>query len=200
MARTVLFKIVLLLFLGLQNMNQGSELPRVDSPQPGEQLHGQVIISGNTAISAFARTEIYFGYSGTNDWFLIGISDQPVRNGPIATWDTTSITDGKYQIKVVVFLIDGSYAEVVVPDLTVSNRFAEITQTLGNPTSALDLLSGKEILARTLPIITATPLPDNPASVRESALGLTIAGTAGCVIVCFLLWIGLKSLFSGREG
>jgi hypothetical protein len=196
----VLFRIVLLLFIGLQGLSQGIELPRIDSPQPGEQLHGQVIISGNTAINAFARTEIYFGYSGENDWFLISTSDQPVRNGPIATWDTTSITDGNYQIKVKVFLVDGSYAEVIIPDLTVSNQSREPTQTLENPTPVLDLLSGNVILTRTIPTITATPLPENPASVRESALGWTIAGAAGCVIVCFLLWVGLKNLFSGREG
>ena len=64
-----------------------------------------------------------FGYQDdpTATWFLIEQSAEPVKKGLIASWDTSTITDGEYQLRVRVILADGKVAEAIVPNLRVRN-------------------------------------------------------------------------------
>ncbi len=194
-----LSRIVLIFFFILSGISQGNELPRVDSPQQGEKLVGEVIISGNTAISGFARTEVYFGYPDMNGWFLISSSDQPVRNGPIASWDTTTIVDGVYRLKVTVYLVDGSYAEVIVPNLLVSNHVIAPTVTMQSDSAIASQTIGANEPIKTLVIMTATALPTNPATVSENDLFLVILFVSLAVMAGFLVWLIGKRFTSKRE-
>lgn len=95
----------------------------VDTPRPGEAVQGQVIIAGNVDLEGFQSYEVSFAYQrdDTNTWFLIGRGDQIVRGGTLATWDTTTITDGQYRIRVRVYLSEGRVAETVVQQVRVRN-------------------------------------------------------------------------------
>ncbi len=95
----------------------------VDTPRPGEAVQGQVTIAGNVDLEGFQSYEVSFAYQrdDTNTWFLIGRGDQIVRGGTLATWDTTTITDGQYRIRVRVYLTEGKMAETIVPQVRVRN-------------------------------------------------------------------------------
>jgi hypothetical protein len=95
----------------------------VDTPRPGEAVQGQVTIAGNVDLEGFQSYEVSFAYQrdDTNTWFLIGKGDQIVRGGTLATWDTTTITDGQYRIRVRVYLSEGRMAETIVQQVRVRN-------------------------------------------------------------------------------
>ncbi|MEI8131392.1 MAG: hypothetical protein WCG34_03090, partial [Leptolinea sp.] len=97
--------------------------PQVISPRPGEAILGSIEISGVTEITDFARTEVEFRY--TNDpkdtWYLISETDQTVNPGKISDWDTTTITDGNYDLRVSVILKNGESKSVLIHGLRIRN-------------------------------------------------------------------------------
>ena len=73
-------------------------------------------------IVGFQSAEVAFAYGKDNStWFLITGSDQPVRDGVLASWDTTTIADGTYLLRVRVNTSDGEVVEVEAKDLRVRN-------------------------------------------------------------------------------
>lgn len=100
-----------------------SQQVMVDTPKPGEAVQGQVIIAGNVDLEGFQSYEVSFAYQKdeTNTWFLIGRGEQIVRGGTLAIWDTTTITDGQYRIRVRVYLAEGKVAETIVQQVRVRN-------------------------------------------------------------------------------
>src|SRR4030042_389985 len=95
--------------------------PYITAPQAGQALQGMVTVTGASALEEFALAEIAFAYAddATGTWFLIASSDQPVIDGFLATWDTTTITDGTYALRMRVLLADGTNRETPVPALGV---------------------------------------------------------------------------------
>ena len=101
---------------------------------------------------------------------LVQQSSQPVNNGSLATWDTTTIADDTYRLRVVVTLQDGSTLETEVPGLRVRNYTAVETGTPSPTRSATQGgpdLTGN-ITQTALP--TPTDLPANPAQVSPANL------------------------------
>ncbi len=91
-------------------MAQGITSPVITAPTAGQILRGQVSITGTTDMSNFASAELDFAYASdsTGSWFLIQTFSQPVANSELAIWDTTSISDGDYILRLRVTLQDGS--------------------------------------------------------------------------------------------
>src|SRR5512141_1031538 len=89
----------------------------ITSPAPGDVLRGQVNIIGSTNAPDFVSAELDFAYASdaTGTWFPIQALSQPVFDSPLYTWDTTTITDGNYILRLRIFLGDGSVQEVTVP-------------------------------------------------------------------------------------
>ncbi len=145
--------------------------PRVDSPKPGQALQGVVTITGTTNISNFQSAEVSFRYDrqDNSSWFLLQQSSQPVDNGSLATWDTTTIADDTYRLRVVVTLQDGSTLDTEVPGLRVRNYTALETST---PSPKSTLQSGPVITGNVTQTAFPTPtdLPANPAQVSPANL------------------------------
>ena len=83
----------------------------ISDPQPGQALRGVVLIQGTAEHPAFDHYEVSFAYepNPTADWFAIeAAGSSPVQNGQLASWDTTQIADGAYQLRLQVFSSDGS--------------------------------------------------------------------------------------------
>jgi hypothetical protein len=195
----ILSRIITIVLVCLSGLRQEGELPRVDTPQSGEQVHGEVIVSGSTAISGFSHTEVHFAFPEGDTWFLIQSSDQPVRNGPIATWDTTSIVDGVYRLRVTVFLVDGSYTEVVVSDLKVANHAAGATQAIPGYTTPTIMRTGGPEITPSIMISTATPFPENPAEVSTTGLWTVMLVSGLGILFIFVIWFGIKRIFFKRD-
>jgi len=176
----------------------------VQSPQPGEALQGLVTISGSTQADGFQSAEIAFGYQSdpTNTWFLLQQSSTGVTEGDLTQWDTTTISDGIYRLRVQVFLSNGRVLETLVDGLRVRNYTPVETST---PQAAAQVIEAVQ------PTATFTPLPDfippqrtppvlptNPARLTPSDLRISLIGGGGVVLGALLLaglYIGLKTLF-----
>jgi hypothetical protein len=166
--------------------------PIVASPKPGQALQGVVTITGSTNISNFQSAEVSFRYDhqDNSSWFLLQQSSQPVDNGSLATWDTTTIADDTYRLRVVVTLQDGSTLETEVPGLRVRNYTPVETNTPSPIESATQTSPLIVAVAGTQAVLpTPTDLPANPAEVSPANLAAS-AGQGGLFTAIIFMCIG----------
>lgn len=101
----------------------------ITSPAPGQTVSGVVNITGTALRPQFARYEVAFAYdpNPTDTWFEIQPpSPTPVSDGPLAAWDTRSITDGTYMIRLRVYASDASDPlETVVRGIAIRGSAAQ---------------------------------------------------------------------------
>jgi hypothetical protein len=187
-----MLKLALALFILFQ------EIPVfVTSPQAGDTLRGQIQITGGMNVPGFTSAELAFSYAasdGTDAWFAIQTFAQPPADPGIATWDTAQVTDGDYNLRLRVFLGDGSIQEVIVSDLKIRNDTPEVTAV---PTEAAfpQFIATTPPSARTEPTPTAvlvqpsqTPLPINPASVTVESIQSTFGRGALAALGLFIFF------------
>ncbi len=164
----------------------------ITSPQEGDVLRGEVTITGSTAVVDFASAQLDFKYASDSgdSWFPLVTLNQPALDSPLYLWNTISITDGDYILRLSVTLTDGSFQEVTVP-ITIQNdaQVAEPT-TASTPTPA----SGIGFQAPTPFLLAASPtptevqrptptlLPPNPASLNQTTI-LASLGRGALVIL-----------------
>jgi hypothetical protein len=106
----------------------------ITSPASGEVISGVVTISGTADHPWFVGYDLSFAYdpNPTDTWFPVGEPlHSPVSDGRLALWDTTSISDGEYQLRLRVWLQDGSAMLAQVTALRVRNRTPVETATTG---------------------------------------------------------------------
>jgi hypothetical protein len=170
------------------------------APQAGQAVQGRVPVLANTAVQGFLAAELYFGYveDPTGTWFLIGQGSEPVTEAEAGTWDTSLITDGNYNLRLVVILQDGTQMERVVNGLRVRNYTPVETDT---PTPVIPTdtpLPGEKPTATVTPLPTITPtptpLPTNPAEMTDEeitgSLGRgALAAVGAFVFLGVYVWI-----------
>jgi hypothetical protein len=143
-------------------------------PTAGSALQGVVTIEGRADHPDFAYYELSFTYANhTNPtWFLITERlSTPVSNGPLGLWDTTSIADGNYILRLEVTLSDGSIISSLVENLRVRNFMPVETDT---PAPILETL-------------TPSPIPPTPTSFPTP---VTLSATSGQTSVVLNLCLG----------
>ena len=183
--------------------------PRLDSPVAGAALQGSVVITGSSQVDGFDSAEVAFAYSANPDsWFLIQQSFAPVAEGTLAVWDTSTIADGSYRLRLIVYLKNGSQLSQMVPDLRVRNYTPIETSTptlkganaTNVQTSAVTpLITLTPTLPTSTPISTPTPLPINPAEIQPGGLIYNGLLGLGFVVVLFLLLGLYRASGSKRE-
>jgi hypothetical protein len=178
----------------------------ITSPVPGAALQGLVTITGTTALPGFASSEVSFAYSREKPagWFLIQESQTAVTAAAIAAWDTTTLTDGVYDLRVVVTLGDGSQQQALIAGVRVRNYTPIETRTplpspTANPNQARFTPTPTRALAATATALklTLTPLPPNPAGVAGGdILSSLVKGGLAAVGLFVLggLYLGLRHL------
>ncbi len=175
--------------LFLDEAYQITEHPQVVSPNPGDVLIGKVNVTGSTDVLDFQSAEVSFRYEGDagNTWYLIQQSSDPVKDGILAVWDTSTIADGSYRLRVSVILSDNRTAEVVIPNLRVRNYSTVETATPGLPAGLT--VQPTQIKPTSTVAVYATPtsLPDNPVQVTSLKLALSLVQGAAFAVVCFIL-------------
>ncbi len=124
----VMHKIINLLLIlpfisGWFSQNQQLDLVRLTSPKDGEILQGSIYIQGTISGSTFRYAKISFQYqeSQSTNWFLIDTIETTVVDDTIAIWDTSTIADGKYRIRVVAFYENNQSQEAVLENLDIRN-------------------------------------------------------------------------------
>jgi hypothetical protein len=184
---------------------------RLQSPQGGQALQGSVPILGNTEVTGFQSASLYFGYQGdsTHTWFLIAQSDQAVKDGTLAQWDTTTITDGDYNLRLVVTLDNGSQLVDDVAGLRVRNYSVVETNTPTPVTPTATPVPGNTAVPSTTmtpsatPVApTGTPFTPNPAQINTLDIASSMGKGALAIIGLFALmgaYQGVRSLGKKRR-
>jgi len=179
-------------------------------PQPGQALQGVVAIMGRTAISGFSSADVLFGYANdpSQTWFFIAENNTPVGAGLLAEWDTSTLTDGNYTLRLVVNRLDGSRVVVIVPNLRVRNYspvetstptpFIAPTATATSPPGSSPQTTQPQLPSPTPVTPTITPLPINPAELSTQDISHNIlrgaAGT-GIALAALGLYLAIRKLF-----
>jgi hypothetical protein len=73
-----------------------------DSPEPGEEIKGTVEITGTVNIQNFGFYKYEVATQGSDTWATILAGRTIVNNGSLGRWDTTALTPGDYQLRLVV--------------------------------------------------------------------------------------------------
>ena len=187
--------LVLLPLLLLLLAAQDPPVVAITSPKPGDVLRGQVNIIGTTSVINFLSAQLDFSYTSapTETWFPIQALSQPVFDSSLHTWDTASITDGSYLLRLRVFLGDGTFQEVTVP-VTLQND-TQPTPTpvpTSTPEEEIILVPTPFLLASSptpteLPRATPTPLPTNPVSLEQNTVFSSFGRGALVILGMFAL-------------
>ena len=186
---------------------QGITSPVITAPTAGQILQGQVSITGTTDVANFASAELDFAYASdsTGSWFLIQTISQPVANSTIATWDTTSISDGDYVLRLRVTLQDGSTQDATVK-VAVQNQAplptdtSTITQAITFTPAFMPQPSMPVVVVAsqtpTSPPIFSTPtaLPSNPVEVQTNEIYAGIQHGALVILGLFIVFAVLIRL------
>lgn len=173
-------------------------LVTITSPTPNQTMTGMVTISGTSEVDGFVSAELSFSYAGdiTGTWFLIAVV-QPITDGVLATWDTTTITDGDYNLRLRVTLTDGTYLDFLVSDLLIRNYTPTdtpiptstipptITPILPTPTITPSPTATTTPTSTPLP--TPTALPENPAILPSTEILTSIVYGGLSATILFLL-------------
>jgi hypothetical protein len=162
----------------------------ITTPQQGQVAKGTVSISGTISSDGFSSADVSYAYDGdeSNSWFLIASVSQPVANDVIAAWDTTTISDGDYQIKVTARYSTGETKEVVVHQILVRNYTSGqetpvVTQAVTQGIEATPTLT-------LIPQPQVTPFPTNAASLEVSEVKFSLQqGAVLGIIVLVVLGI-----------
>ena len=133
----------------------------VTRPQPGEAIFGLITIEGSAAHPSFVYYEISFAYqpNPSDTWFPIMQPIQtPITDGRLGIWDTTGITDGNYQLRLIVWLENGKSLEAIVSDLRIRNTTPTETPAATKPAA---LLSPSPVIPADTPLPTQIPSSSN---------------------------------------
>jgi hypothetical protein len=185
----------------------GSDQVQILSPASGSAVQGNVQIVIATDLEETRGGELSFTYAGeeTETWFLIWESDQPIEPGELTVWDTSTLTDGNYDLRLVVKIPGGEHF-AITRNLRVRNYSAIETST---PAPEPGLTSTATPTASPQPAVvaaataTVAPFPSaNPASLSFSQVGRVLLYSAGGVFGIFLvigMYAWLRSLLRSRR-
>jgi len=85
-------------------------------PEPGQVVSGTVTLLGTIDINNFGFYKYEVSQQGTDSWITISAGREMVRDGEIGFWDTSAMTPGDYQIRLLVTDNQGhSFVPCVIP-------------------------------------------------------------------------------------
>lgn len=173
---------------GLPNLTQVDQ-PEIISPAPGAALQGTVSIIGTTDINNFSYYEVAFAYDEGEEpgWFELKSAKKMIRDGELAAWDTTTIADGAYMLRLRVHLENGDTKDVVLRGLRVRNYSAIETNT-PQPAAALESTNTPGETTSAAPQKTPVPsvVASNPAQITPGQVTRFLVGGALLTAVGFI--------------
>lgn len=178
---------------------QNTAGPTLDQPVPGQAVQGVVIFTGSTQVDGFASAQIEFRYEDDplQTWFLIQDNIPAIENDVLASWDTTTITDGSYHLRLSVRKTDGTSIFAEVAGVRVRNYSIIETSMPALPLAETRQASPSPTITPLIPLSTPTPQPPNPVTV--TTLDLRDSASRGLflimgVFVLFGIYLGLSRL------
>lgn len=158
-----------------------------------QTLRGTVNITGLIATDGWTSYEVAFSYAenATSVWFPFATGKNPLVDNALAVWDTTTLTDGDYNLRLRVFNPDGSSQDAFVYGLRVRNYTIDtpipsITPT-STATSAATALPTATVTITPTPFPTPTALPSNRATLSTGEITANLG--LGAVLAAVLFGI-----------
>jgi hypothetical protein len=74
----------------------------ISSPKPGEEVKGKIEVRGTVNIPNFGFYKYEVALRGSDTWATILAGTEVRVDAPLGQWDTTALTPGDYQLRVVV--------------------------------------------------------------------------------------------------
>lgn len=104
---------------------------QITSPEMGAEVRGLVSIVGSASVEPFQFYKVEYGVGPSPaDWAVIGaLRESPVINGQLEVWDTNSVPDGVYTLRLQAVKTDGNFEEFLVRGVVVANTRPTLTPT-----------------------------------------------------------------------
>ena len=164
----------------------------ISSPLEGSLVQGTVNITGKTDVRGSSGYDLEFAFeqNPAETWFLISRDTQPVLDSQLAEWDTNSLTDGDYSLRLRVFFLDGSWRDFVVPSIKVRNYTAPQTE-VPSATSQLvpSMIPTSTSTSTRTPMPTPSPFPQNVAELSKSQVLTSLGRGALFTLLLFVLFV-----------
>jgi len=152
----------------------------ITRPVSGEAVRGIVTLEGTANHPAFDHFDLAFGYDPdpTDTWFPIVDSDQSkVVEGRLAVWDTSSVSDGVYRLRLRVWPAEGEPLIAVVGGVRVRNQGSIETPTPGPTVQAAPSTQMAETpTPMPTPTAVAAATPEPGGRVRSALLAGGVLG------------------------
>lgn len=132
--RRIVFLVACLVLFGTMSLTQGQGDVVVTSPQPLAELSGVVEVTGTVNPANLRGYFLEVAPSNQNPnsatWTPVTLGSRtPVTDGVIGQWDTTTLADGAYTLRLRATLTSGDPILVLVRPLTVTNEGVEVAPT-----------------------------------------------------------------------
>ena len=173
------------------------------SPSSGQILQGTILILGEINIEEPLSVELSFSYTDDRreTWFIIHEVEGTIPREINFEWDTTTITDGQYTLRLLV-RTDQDQIIAFVPGLRVRNYSAIETNTpvpTSTPAPAdTHAPTNTATMTQTPVLFTPTPLPPNPAQINTRDIGMSI-GKGGIVVISIFAILGIYQYIRNRN-
>lgn len=93
----------------------------ITSPQPGAMVNGSIEIIGTANVPNFGFYKYEIAPIGTQDWATLSADRNPKQNISLGTWNTASLTNGEYFLRLVITDNEGISLEPCVIAVRVAN-------------------------------------------------------------------------------
>jgi hypothetical protein len=94
----------------------------ITAPEPGAEVSGTVTITGTASIPNFGFFKYEYAPMGSQNWATISAKREPVTSSDIGDWNTTSLTNGYYFLRLVITDNVGESLEPCVIAVRVTNQ------------------------------------------------------------------------------
>jgi hypothetical protein len=74
----------------------------IDAPTPGDNVEGTISITGTADVPNFGFYKYEVSPMGSQNWATIAANRNPVRNEELGKWNTASVTNGDYFLRLVI--------------------------------------------------------------------------------------------------
>ena len=94
----------------------------IDSPSPGDDVNGTISITGTADVPNFAFYKYEVAPMGSENWATIAANRSTVKNEELGKWNTASVTNGEYFLRLVITDNVGASLEPCVIAVRVLNQ------------------------------------------------------------------------------
>ncbi len=150
------------------------------SPDPGQALQGSFPVRATVQVPGLVSGILSFRYTGdpTGSWFELARLQGEVEDTELVLWDTTTLTDGNYDLQLIIEREDEEPLVYTILGLRVRNYSLIETNTPAPTTNAAPDEAATPVPtftpAPTQVRPTPTPLPPNAAEIRETDIGASL--------------------------